>query len=1492
MSNEIESQATPRNGLWGWGQNRPLLIDFYANGGPTIPFPALISYIPDGATLSFASLSKGYISTHVFGIKSDGTLWAWGENSYGELGTLNKTHRSSPVRVGTDTNWQSVYTGEKKTFAIKTDNSIWFWGRASGSISGSVTVHRSSPMQFFETKDWSSMDVDLYYCMAIKTDGTLWGWGFNAENNIDDSGTISYTSPVQIGTDSNWKQVSINLNTTQAVKTDGTLWTWGRDNFSYGNGYSYSSPYPGSPIQADSSTDWDSVSKGRQHTLAIKKDGTLWSWGYNTQGNLGNNNTTNTNTVIQVGTDTDWSKAFAQFNSFAIKKDGTLWSWGINNGTLGINTFQNDISSPVQVGTYLDGTWIDMVQTGSNIALANFVEPCCLFDQDSGMGNIAQTNGSAFDLGYCQNGNGDNYQNNVYGIHVGTYVFDTQGYPDDAIAFMNNGITDAIEYTGADLIGNFTAPDGNTYPYYHGLVTLTVKKEFDYAISFHNYGRVASNTWATNQQNGIRYYDMCVPVIFPTPTPTPTATPLPNPPSWTILYPVDPATFTTENLYAEYGLDSYSYISDNHISASGFSLMTHMTYGSPRLVEIALTNFSSYPLALKSYFFPTFEITIPAGTGETIYTGVLNDGEYVDLSGPSGTYEWGQIYLKIEAFPAPTLTPTPSISPSPTITPTPSPSATPSPYLIEVTSTTNVATTSMLPATQGWDFDNTATTSAPVASTFTFIGTTPRQVDIFLENTSTEIITVIINGTTYTINPGQTFGRTVEMSFGQTVTITGPSGNYAAGSVSGDISVIPTDAALSAASTTNVTTNSLLPTNNGYDFDNTAITSDSFESIFEFIGATPKLTYISLENNSTQAITVDINGAIYTIQPGETFGQTVLLNPGDTVTINGPVGNYAAGDVNGTIILLPDANKIAPSDSENINNTSLLPTKNGWSFENIGLTGNTFENNFTFINATPAKTLVSLVNNSPEIITVDINGTVYTVNPGETFARVVLLAAGETVNISGPSGNYAAGDVTGEIFVFPANQAIEPTSTDNVENTSLLPNIDGYSFENIAITSNELQNTFTFIDSTPKKTLVSIANTSAETITVNINGVAYSVPPGETLAKVVVLNNGNTVTVTGPTGNYIAGAVTGEIYVFPTNNVIEPTNAENIVNTSLLPAQNGWSYENIALTGNSFDSTYTASSLTPKKTFVSLRNSSNEPLTLTIDGIIYTVAPGTSFSKTVTLSTGDTVQVTGPNGNYPLGSVSGLVYGYESTQELELTEASNIEATTMLPAKDGFDFSNTIVSAKPLSSTYTYTGNLDRKIKVYLMNNSDETIKVYFAGVFYDVYSGYSFENTFDVVTGDAVNITGPSGNYASGDITGYIYLIPITDIIPVVSGSQFYITIETAFMDRVEAEAYAYIKDAKSTPIITDNPEKWTLYKIHPTSAFFTTSDLTNEKYGPYFDESFNEINGESLGVVLKITYNRRGYGITTVWVPILKKDDEQYQELKFYGINNWHFV
>ena len=284
---------------------------------------------------------------HSMAIKTDGTLWGWGENDDGELGDGSTVDRVSPKKIMD--NVSTVSAGLHYTMAIKTDGSLWAWGlNRNGQIGDGTTRNHHTPVKVMDNV--KSVSTGQYYTMVVKSDGSLWSWGANSKQVLSqklggwlgDGTIIDRVVPARIM--DNAAAVSAGAWHAMAVKTDGSLWVWGlNQSGQLGDGTLTTRLSPVKIMDGVAS-----VSADAWHSAAIKTDGSLWAWGQNKSGEIGDGSNADRLSPVKV-MDGVVASSLTSWYSTALKEDGSVWVWGQNPYPGPVNTQYTSSSSPVKI---------------------------------------------------------------------------------------------------------------------------------------------------------------------------------------------------------------------------------------------------------------------------------------------------------------------------------------------------------------------------------------------------------------------------------------------------------------------------------------------------------------------------------------------------------------------------------------------------------------------------------------------------------------------------------------------------------------------------------------------------------------------------------------------------------------------------------------------------------------------------------------------------------------------------------------------------------------------------------------------------------------------------------------------------------------------------------------------------------------------------------------------------------------------------------------
>ena len=353
-SSGAHSLAIDKNGrAWGWGYNS------FGSLGDNSIVSRLTPVSVAGAVKTFCQISVG--PAHSLAIDKNGRAWAWGYNNTGQLGDNSIVSKLTPVSVlGAVKTFCQISTGDNHALAIDKNGRAWAWGFNSSGQLGNSTVSKLTPVSVLgAVKTFCHISAGSGHSLAIDKNGRAWGWGYNGSGQIGDNSTVSKLTPVSVlGAVKTFCKITaggvVNSSSfTLALDKYGRAWSWGRNDVGQlGNNAVTSQLTPVSVLGAVKTFCEISNGVNQAFALAIDKNGRAWAWGVNGNGQLGNNTVISQRTPVSVlgAVKTFCKVSVGGFHSLAIDKNGRLWVWGNNsNGQLGNNTSANSVLTPVSV---------------------------------------------------------------------------------------------------------------------------------------------------------------------------------------------------------------------------------------------------------------------------------------------------------------------------------------------------------------------------------------------------------------------------------------------------------------------------------------------------------------------------------------------------------------------------------------------------------------------------------------------------------------------------------------------------------------------------------------------------------------------------------------------------------------------------------------------------------------------------------------------------------------------------------------------------------------------------------------------------------------------------------------------------------------------------------------------------------------------------------------------------------------------------------------
>ena len=316
--------------LWAWG-------DYNASKNPgtpegekenTHPVPAALAGLSDVVAISAGS-------GHSIVLKKDGTVWSWGYNGEGQLGTRAAADNRfpSPEQVGGLSDIMAIAAGDRHCLAVKRDGTVWSWGNNwHGQLGDGTKNSNSSASQVKGLSDVTAVAAAMGHSLALRKDGTVWAWGYNDDGELGDGKKKERFTPFQIPGFADVTAIAAGRHHSVALKNDGTVWVWGGDKE---RGQSTK------PRRLAGLSHIVAISAGGWYSVALKDDGTVWAWGTIANGEEDDHTMNETiRKPVQIKGLTDVvGVAAGLWHSLALKKDGTVWGWGRNyHGALGDGT--------------------------------------------------------------------------------------------------------------------------------------------------------------------------------------------------------------------------------------------------------------------------------------------------------------------------------------------------------------------------------------------------------------------------------------------------------------------------------------------------------------------------------------------------------------------------------------------------------------------------------------------------------------------------------------------------------------------------------------------------------------------------------------------------------------------------------------------------------------------------------------------------------------------------------------------------------------------------------------------------------------------------------------------------------------------------------------------------------------------------------------------------------------------------------------------------
>lgn len=354
--------------VWQWGNN----TTYGAQGEQK----RLVASVPEKVVGLPAIKALAAGQTHSMALGVDGTVWTWGGNDNGQIGNGTETDSLIPQQVKGLSNVISIDADWTKSYAVKDDGTIWVWGGFYYKDANGNVQNPKSPVRLKGFEQIISVSAGYGSFMALKSDGTVW---------------YNYDGLTQVPGITDIVQIAVGAQYVYGLKSNGTVWYWGSGGVGMVNGVVVDDD--SAPRAVANMTDVVAIQASAGGPLMLRSDGTVWASGDNPGGQLGIGSYKSSDVPVQVLLLKKITRIAAHglgYRSMAIRADGTLWSWGkgyTGDGTkwdrttpVGIPSFNNEVIEKDPIFVEVNGTTLMFEQPPATINNRTMVPLRAIFE--------------------------------------------------------------------------------------------------------------------------------------------------------------------------------------------------------------------------------------------------------------------------------------------------------------------------------------------------------------------------------------------------------------------------------------------------------------------------------------------------------------------------------------------------------------------------------------------------------------------------------------------------------------------------------------------------------------------------------------------------------------------------------------------------------------------------------------------------------------------------------------------------------------------------------------------------------------------------------------------------------------------------------------------------------------------------------------------------------------------------------------------------------